>query len=132
MFLINFKIDCIKNKKVLLRERKRHTAHRVVSTHAVVLYWLTPPLPADPPLLAGLTLPGWTDLPPPAGLTHPPSWTDPHPPSSWTDPPQLSQLTDPPPRCGQTENITFPHPSDVGGNKKDLLWETARGIPPTV
>ena len=22
----------------------------------------------------------------------------------------------PPPRCGKTENITFPHPSDAGGN----------------
>ena len=31
------------NKKVLLRERKRHTARRVVSTHSVVLSWLPPP-----------------------------------------------------------------------------------------
>ena len=36
-----------KHKKVLLRERKRHTARRVVvSTHSVVLSWLTPPPPA--------------------------------------------------------------------------------------
>ena len=32
-------------KKVLLRERKRHTARRVMSTHSVVLSWLTPPPP---------------------------------------------------------------------------------------
>ena len=33
----------ILNKKVLLRERKRHTARHVASTHYVVLSWLTPP-----------------------------------------------------------------------------------------
>ena len=33
------------NKKVLLRERKRHTTRRVVSTHSVVLSWLTLSLP---------------------------------------------------------------------------------------
>ena len=28
--------------------------------------------------------------------------------------------TPPPPKCGQTENITFRHPSDAGGNKTIL------------
>ena len=65
-------------KKVLLRERKRHTTRRVLSTHSVVLSWLTPPPQLADPL-------------PPAGLTHPPSWTDP----PWLDwPPRLA---DPPP-----------------------------------
>ena len=36
------------NKKVLLCERKRHTARHVVSTHSVVLSWLTPPADAPP------------------------------------------------------------------------------------
>ena len=36
------------NKKVLLRERKRHTACRVVSTPSVVLTGYPPPLPAGP------------------------------------------------------------------------------------
>ena len=64
------------NKKVLLRERKRLTARRVVGTHSVVLSWLTPPTPlpanppprlADPPLLADP--PPWLADPPP----HPPA-----------------------------------------------------------
>ena len=47
-----------KHKKVLLRERKRHTARRVASTPYVVLSWLTPPPPTpaagpDPPPPAG-------------------------------------------------------------------------------
>ena len=67
----------IVNKKVLLRERKRHTACRVASTSYVVLSWLTPP----PPRL-DLTHPSppWLDLTPPPprlDLTHPspPGWT---------------------------------------------------------
>ena len=76
--------------------------------------WLT-----HPPL-AGLTWPpGCTDLtPPPAGLTWPPlqldwpdpprlDWPDPPPRLDWPDPSPPAGLT-PPPRCGQTENITFP------------------------
>ena len=36
------------NKKVLLRERKRHTARRVVSTHSVVLTGYPPPVEYPP------------------------------------------------------------------------------------
>ena len=36
------------NKKVLLRERKRHTARRVASTPYVVLTWVPPPLVGVP------------------------------------------------------------------------------------
>ena len=55
------------NKKVLLRERKRHTARHVASTPYVVLTGYPPPWPGrgggeypDPP-------PGRVPLPPPAG-----------------------------------------------------------------
>ena len=66
----------IHNKKVLLRERKRHTARRVVSTPSVVLSRLTPPRPADPPLRL-------TDLTPPPPADPPPLWlTDLTPPTS--------------------------------------------------
>ena len=116
------------NKKVLLRERKRHTARCVVSTHSVVLTWLTPPgwlTPpqldwppwlTDPPTPPQLDWPppfrldwpdpsrlDWPD-PPPAGLTWPlPQLDWPDPPPSWTDltPPQV--WTD-----KQSETITFP------------------------
>ena len=40
--LIIFKMKIIDNKKVLLRERKRHTARRVVSTPSVVLPGYSP------------------------------------------------------------------------------------------
>ena len=106
-------------EKVLLRERKRHTARHVVSTHSVVLSWLTPHPPGwpssgwlTPPRLtdtplAGLTHPpGWTD--PPPGWTDPPlGWTDP-PPLGWTDPPTPSPLAEPPP-CGQTDRHVSKH-----------------------
>ena len=82
---VSFKPNEIVNKKVLLHERKRHTARHVVSTHSVVLSWLTPP-PAGltPPQL---DWPPWLDWPPPAGLTHlPPAGLT---PTRWTDPPWL-------------------------------------------
>ena len=82
------------NKKGLLRERKRHTARRVLSTHSVVLSWLTP----HPP-------PSWTD-PPPAGLTHPTPLAGLTPPRL-TDPP--SQLDWPP----SAESADWPPPPDV-------------------
>ena len=49
------------NKKVLLRERKRHTAHRVVSTPSFVLTGYPPPVltwPGGVPCWGG-TLPGY-------------------------------------------------------------------------
>ena len=56
------------DKKVLLRERKRHTARHVASTPYVVLSWLTPSLPPPPPR--------WTETPPPHLDWPPPPWTD--------------------------------------------------------
>ena len=69
-------------KKVLLRERKRHTARHAASTPYVVLSLLTPP-PASwtwptPPRL---------DLTPPAAGPDPPRQLDlTNPPGSWTWP----------------------------------------------
>ena len=70
-----------------------------------------PPLAGpDPPQPAGPDPPGWT-WSPPASWTWPPRPAGPDPlPPGWTWPP--------PPRCDQTENITFPHPSDAGGKKE--------------
>ena len=72
---------------------------------------LTPP--ADPPL-----------GPDPPWLTPPPSWPPPGPdlpqltPLKLTPPGTWPPLADPPPRCEQTENVTFPHPSDAGGKNR--------------
>ena len=146
------------NKKVLLRERKRHTARRVASTPYVVLSGhppsqgtppgrvpprqgtppaRVPPRPEYPPW-AGYP-PGWTwqgtplgrvpprpgyplaRVPPRPGYPParipplgrvPPGWT-------WQGTPPLPHgilgnvakhygIQVPPPKCGQTENITFP------------------------
>ena len=87
------------NKKVLLRECKRHTACRVVSTHSVVLSWLNPtlpPPPADAPPTADPPA-GWPPpkLTPPCWLT-PPQLADPPPPCWMTPPGWVSWLTPPP------------------------------------
>ena len=97
-----FFLACISSKnrqqkKVLLRERKRHTVRRVVSTHSVVLSWLTSCSPGWPPLPPADWPPGW----------HPPGW---HPPADWppwlTPPSWLTpQLTDPP---GWPPHLTDP------------------------
>ena len=107
------------NKKVLLRERKRHTARHVASTPYVVLSWLTPPrldltppcqldltpprrldltlpprLDLIPPQLAGPDLPSQLDLTPPLAGPDPPGWTC---PPGWTWPPHQLDLTPPSP-----------------------------------
>ena len=138
------------NKKVLLRERKRHTARRVASTPYVVLSGhppqpgyppgqgtppaRVPPRPEYPPLgrvppptgpgrvppRPGYPQPGYplgrvpprpgyppTRVPPPAGPGRVP------PLAPWHSGKCCTALWDtgappPPPKCGQTENITFP------------------------
>ena len=95
-------MNTVRNKKVLLRERKRHTVRRVESTHSVsYLGWPPPPAgPRPPPHWLDLTPPAsWTcppPLPPPAG-PDPPGWTwpTPLPPAGWTWPPPAGP--DPPP-----------------------------------
>ena len=76
------------NKTVLLRERKRHTARRVVSTPSVVLTGYPPP---RPDLAQGCTLLGGTLLSWPGGY---PTWVNPRQgiPPSWPGkvPPPLS------------------------------------------
>ena len=79
-----------KNKKALLRERKRHTARKRAQD-------------ANPPS------PAWTDTPPPpAGLTLPPWWLDWTPLPGWPDPPWLTWPPPagltwlPPPQAGLT------------------------------
>ena len=118
------------NKKVLLRECKRHTARRIASTPSVVLMGEYPIPGEGYPILVGGTpslVVGYPGVPP--------IWTWPgYPPSGpgWGTPcldlagvspiftclgyPHLDLDRVPPRNGGQTENITSCHPSDVGGN----------------
>ena len=69
---------------------------------------LKPGTPPPPDLRPG-TLPTWTW-----------TWNPPHldlepPPPPGPGTPLPGPRTPPPPKCGQTENITFRHPSDAGG-----------------
>ena len=114
-------VKSLANKKVLLRERKRHTARRVVSTPYVVLTGY-PPQPGYPP---------WPGYPPGQGTPcqgtpragYPPARVPPHqgtPPGRV--PPQLPHgilgnvakhygIWVPPPQVWadkQSETITFP------------------------
>ena len=99
------------NKKVLLRERKRHTASRVASTPSVVLAWRSTPSQVGyphPDLAAGVPdhRRGCLRVSPQKGHGTSGSimgrrWGNP-PPRVWTD--------------KQTETIAVPHPSDAGGN----------------
>ena len=71
------------NKKVLLRERKRHTARRVVSTPSVVLTgYPPPPSRVPPPVLTWWGVPylGTAGYPP--GRVRPPAGYPPPPPVS--------------------------------------------------
>ena len=120
------------NKKVLLRERKRHTTRKRVQDADPPRLDLPPPgqLDLKPPPVGWLTWPpppSWLDLTPPsADWPDPPLPAGPDPPqlsgwpapplAGWTwpplpagpDPPPLAGPDPPPPRCGQSENITFP------------------------
>ena len=122
-------------KKVLLRERKRHTARRVVSArYAALSYGWGRSTPSSPGGGGGGVTPGTPHHPDLAGGHHPglagghhpdlagggyPGY--PHPDLGWGTPPptDLGQGT-PPCKCEQTENTTFPHRSDAGGKKIEL------------
>ena len=80
------------NKKVFLRERKRHTGHRVVSTPSVVLTGYPPPRQGTPPSWPGQGVPYLGT--PQQGTFHPdlaggyPTWVPPGraPPQQGTPP----------------------------------------------
>ena len=93
------------------------------------LTWV--PSPTRVPPHQGTPSPGYplTRVPPPPGYP-PPGYlpcqgapprqgTPPHgcPMAFWEMLQSIMGYGYPPPRCEQTENITFPHPSDAGGNK---------------
>ena len=90
------------NKKVLLGKRKRHTARRVTSARYAALSngW------------GGYPIQTWDGVPLPIpGTGYPP----PRPGMGYPHPDLPSR------KCEQTENITFPHPSDAGGNNVTKL-----------
>ena len=78
------------HKKVLLRERKRHTTCCIAVASACYSGGGYPNYPPDL---------GWGTPPPRPGMEYPP-YLD----LGWSTPP----------RCEQTETITFPHPLDGG------------------
>ena len=120
------------NKKVLLRERKRHTARKRAQDAD------PPPAgPDPPPPPAGLTFdpdpPGWIDLWP----WHPlldltlPLPTPPHPPTPLLDwpltlTPPPAGWTWPPPQVWTKWKHYLPHPSDAGGNNWWLHYNRFR------
>ena len=119
-FPVPVSVPCSLNKKVLLRERKRHTDRRLASTPSVVLTGGGGGYPITGQggirIQGTPRIQGWMGVPPVQG---------------WMGvPPHLDLAGVPPPRrCGQTENITFPHPSDAVGNKlvlSDSRWVDAR------
>ena len=126
--------DCSKNKKVLLRERKRHTARCLAvasacysggGTMGTPPTWTwdgVPPSPLPGPGMGYPPTQTWDGVPPlpGPGMGYPPyldlRWGTP-PTQTWDGIPPLPrpEMGYPPPRkCEQTENITFPHPSDGG------------------
>ena len=131
------------HKKVLLRERKRYTAHRVASAryaggwggggtpsshgggYAIQSWWGGMPSSHDGGEGTPSSHGGGRGTPSSHGVrggTPSLVWVGGYPMQSWWGrgiplPPRPEMGYPPPPQCGQTENITFPHPSDAGGNK---------------
>ena len=108
------------NKKVLLRERKRHTARRVVSTPSVLAGggYLTPPGGTGPRTPPG-GVPG-----PPGGVRVPPRGSR-YPPGGVRVPLGGSGL---PPQGGVPDRV--PPPSWHSGKCCKALWDM--GTPPPV
>ena len=109
---------------------------------------------SHPDLGRGIPHPGWITPPPRPGTGYCPTQTwDGVPHLGWGTPPTQTWDGVPPPRprmgypsplrpemgypphprkCGQTETITFPHPSDAGGNNAETSrfpsnWLEVRG-----
>ena len=128
----------MKNKKVLLRERKRHTARCTANTPSGQVP-PPPPRPGTPlpPLRPGIPLPlppgQVPPLPPPLARYPPPpplpAKVPPPPPPSRPEQvplprPDLARYT--PPGVNRQTNWKYylPHPSDAGGNDKLKLLKT--------
>ena len=105
-----------KNKKVLLRERKRHTTRHVAI--AISCYSGGGGGPLTKMFFPSLNMYQaksgvknfflcWDQVPPPENLRPPPTLKIWDPPQVWID--------------TQSENITSRHPSDAGGNKQVLI-----------
>ena len=123
--LVRFKIS--NNKKVLLRERKRHTARRVVSTPSVVL-------PGSPPRggYPDLGTPrGGSRYPPRGGSGYPPggtrTWVPPPGGSGGVRVPPGGTRTWVPPRGGYLTRVP-PPTSWHSGKCCKALWDM--GTPP--
>ena len=112
----------MKNKKVLLRERKRHTARRVASTHYAAL--------SNPDLVRGgypiQTELGWGTLPPEMGY-----------PLAWDGVPPPLEMGNPRPGMGYPPRPGMGYPPKLGwGTPPDLgqgipLPRPGMGYPPT-
>ena len=92
------------NKKVLLRERKRHTDRRVASTRYAALPGVGTPTPVGvpPPPASWMGYPprpaGWGTPPPASWMGYPPGQLDGvPPPASWMGYPPASWMGYPPP-----------------------------------
>ena len=136
--------EIFRNKKVLLRERKRFTACHVASAryaalsngegvpHPVLVVGGTLPTTTMQTWSGGVppTIQTWswgspgTPLPPSRpGMGYPPPRPEMGNPLPPTHRPGM-RYPPPPQKCRQTENITFPHPSDAGG-KNDFCILTS-------
>ena len=125
------------NKKVLLRERKRHTARRVASASYAALSNGAGGVPH--PVLAGTLQPSRPGQGGTQGTPHPDlslCTPLPHPDLGWGTPPvQTCDGVPPPPPVEvwadtQSENITFPHPSDAGGKYIEKCTDVSLFSPP--
>ena len=118
----------ILNKKVLLRERKRHTARRVASTRYAVGGGGVPTLGGGRvstfPGGGGVPTLGRGYLPSRGGPTFLAKVGTPlSRPGKVGTPPPTQKVGTPPPRCGQTdtcENSTFPRTTYAGSNNFDF------------
>ena len=123
-YLANFSRKLHENKKVLLRERKRHTACCVASTPYVVLTAYPPPPPARVPPPAG---PG--RVPPLAGPGGVPSTQLPH--GILGNVAKHCGIRVPPPRCELTNKVKLlpSRRTTYAGGNEEILGQ--KGVRPS-